>query len=180
MPSAPRCGPLNETFSGDATRLVTVGQIWAARVWDVSAAGRGEVLTLPGPESGPVPPAIAFTPDGRRLVASLGPAGGTVVSGTPNPELSSSPIVVRGRHCASRRDCAVNRAVFSPDGTKIATTGADATVRIMTADTGPELRVLRAHGPVGSGTYSVEWSTDGKRLLAFGKSGARVWDVASG
>ena len=66
---------MSVSFSGDATRLVTVGQIsQEARVWDVSAAGRGEVLTLPGPKSGPVPPAIAFTPDGRRLVASSGPA----------------------------------------------------------------------------------------------------------
>src|SRR5947199_393248 len=67
---------MSVSLSGDATRLVTVGQIsQEARVWDVSTAGRGEVLTLPGPESGPVPPAIAFTPDGRRLVASSGPAG---------------------------------------------------------------------------------------------------------
>jgi WD40 repeat protein len=50
----------------------------------------------------------------------------------------------------------------------------------MAADTGRELRVLRGAGPVGSGTYSVEWSADGKRLLSFGKSGARVWDVTSG
>jgi WD40 repeat protein len=40
--------------------------------------------------------------------------------------------------------------------------------------------VLRGRGPVGSGTYSVEWSKDGKRLLSFGKNGARIWDVASG
>jgi WD40 repeat protein len=216
---------MSVSFSGAATRLVTVGQLWGARVWDTSAAGRGEVLTLPGPESGPVPPAIAFTPDGRRLVASSGPAGtvrvwnaetGAQLLAIHGPARGDAPargvigvdvspdgsriatagadgstrvydskrgeevLVVRGRHCASRHNCAVNRAVFSPDGTKIATTGADATVRIMAADTGRELRVLRAHGPVGSGTYSVEWSADGKRLLAFGKSGARVWDDASG
>jgi WD40 repeat protein len=216
---------MSVSLSGDATRLVTVGQLWGARVWDASPAGRGEVLTLPGPESGAVPPAIAFTPDGRRLVASSGPAGTVRVwnaetgaqllaihapaRGDPatrgvigidvspdgsriataggdgsarvyDAESGEELLVVRGRHCASRRNCAVNRAVFSPDGTKIATTGADATVRIMTADTGRELRVLRAHGPVGSGTYSVEWSADGKRLLSFGKSGARVWDVGSG
>jgi WD40 repeat protein len=50
----------------------------------------------------------------------------------------------------------------------------------MAADTGRELRVLRGGGPVGSGTYSVEWSRDGKRLLSFGKSGGRIWDVGSG
>ncbi|MGH3135810.1 MAG: WD40 repeat domain-containing protein, partial [Gaiellaceae bacterium] len=217
---------MSVSFSGDATRLVTVGQIsQEARVWDVTEAGRGEVLALPGPESGLFQNAIAFTRDGRRLVASSGPAGtvrvwnaetgaellalnaqadghasargisgidvspdglriatagadgsARVYDATSGKEL----LVVRGRHCAGRGTCAVNRAAFSPDGTKIATTGADATVRIMAADGGRELRVLRPQGPVGLGTYSVEWSADGKRLLSFGKSGARVWDVASG
>ena len=181
-------------------------------------------MTLPGPESGPVPPAIAFTPDGHRLVASSGPAGTVrvwnvetgaqllVIHGAGGDASASGVIgihvspdgsrlatagadgsarvydaksgkellAVRGRHCVGKGSCAVNRAVFSPDGTKIATTGADATVRIMAADTGRELRVLRGRGPVGSGTYSVEWSKDGKRLLSFGKNGARIWDVASG
>ncbi len=213
------------SFSGDATRLVTVGQISKeARVWDVSAAGRGEVMTLPGPESGPIHPDVAFTPDGGRLVASSGPAGTVrvwnaktgaellVLDGHAHADVPArgvigidvSPdgsriatagadgstrvndaksgkelLVVRGGHCAGRGNCAVNRAVFSPDGTNIATTGADATVRIIAADTGRELRVLRPQGPVGSGTYSVEWSGDGKRLLSFGKSGARVWDIES-
>jgi WD40 repeat protein len=217
---------MSVSFSGDATRLVTVGQIsQEARVWDVSTAGRGEVLTLPGPESGPVPPAIAFTPEGRRLVASSGPAGTIRVWNTKTGVLllvlngharADAPVhgvigidvspdgsriatagadgsarvydaqsgkellVVRGRHCGGEGGCAVNRAVFSPDGTRIVTTGSDATVRIMAADTGRELRVLRGGGPVGSGTYSVEWSRDGKRLLSFGKGGGRIWDVGSG
>ena len=216
---------MSVSFSPDATRLVTVGQFFGARVWDVSAAARGEVLTLPGPESGPVSPAIAFTPDGRRLVASSGPAGTVrvwnvktgaellvihaearghaqargVIGIDVSPDGSriatagadgsarvydaksgEELLAVRGRHCVGEGSCAVNRAVFSPDGTKIATTGSDATVRIIAADTGRELRVLRGGGPVGSGTYSVEWSKDGRRLLAFGKNGARVWEVESG
>ncbi len=217
---------MSVSFSADATRLVTVGQIsQEARVWDVSPAGRGEVLTLPGPLSGPVAPAIAFTPDGRRLVASSGPAGTVRIwSAETGAELltldrdarSDAPVrgvdgidvspdgsriatasadgsarvydaasgdellAVRGRHCFAPRTCAVNGIAFSPDGTRIATTGSDGTARIMNADTGRELRVFPGRRPIGTGTYSVEWSADGKRLLAFGKSGARIWDVASG
>ena len=45
---------MSVSFSGDATRLVTVGETsQEARVWDVSPAGRGEVLTLPGPREMP-------------------------------------------------------------------------------------------------------------------------------
>src|SRR5262245_35485737 len=214
------------SFSGDATRLVTVGQIsQQARVWDLSPAGRGEVLTLPGPQSGSVPPDIAFTPDGHRLVASSGSAG-TVriwnvetgaalhvikahartaapargvdgIDVSPNgsrivtadadgstrvydAETGKQLLVVRRRHCAGARGCAVNRAVFSPDATKIATTGADATVRIMATETGRELRVLHGPRPIGVGTNPVEWSADGKRLLAFGPGGAFIWDAETG
>jgi WD40 repeat protein/DNA-binding SARP family transcriptional activator len=217
---------MSVSFSEDATRLVTVGQIsQEARVWDVSRAGRGEVLTLPGPQSGQVPPDVAFTPDGRRLVASSGPAGtvrvwnaetgaellvidgharadaptrgvmgvdvspdGSLIATAGadgsarvyNAETGEELLAVHGRHCAGERGCAVNRAVFSPDGTKIATTGSDATVRIMASDSGRELRVLRGHERVGSGTNPVEWSADGKRLMAFGPSGALIWDAQTG
>ena len=217
---------MSVSLSEQATRLVTVSQIaQEARVWDVSPTGRGEVLMLPGPQSAPFHSDIAFTPDGRRLVASSGPSGTVrvwnaetgaellVIDGHARADAPARDIIgidvspdgsriatagadgsarlhdaesgeellaVRGRHCASEGNCAVNRAVFSPDGTKIATTGVDATVRIMAADTGRELTVLRGHEPIGLGTYPVEWTADGKRLLAFGPSGARLWDVESG
>jgi len=114
--------------------------------------------------------------DGSRIATAGADGSARVYDADSGEEL----LVVRGRHCGGEGGCAVNRAVFSPDGTKIATTGSDATVRIMAADSGRQLRVFRARGPVGSGTYSVEWSADGKRVLAFGKSGARVWDVDTG
>jgi WD40 repeat protein len=74
----------------------------------------------------------------------------------------------------------VNRAVFSPDGSKIATTGWDATVRIFDASSGRQLRVLRGHKPGGLGTYVVEWSRDGKRLLSTSYDGMRIWDARTG
>ena len=61
------------SFNRTGTRLATSGQpAGGARIWDVSA-GRGEVLTLPGPDTDEHD--IAFTPDGRRLVAASGPEG---------------------------------------------------------------------------------------------------------
>ena len=149
---------------------------------------------------------IAFTPDGRRLVAASGREGTVRVWSTATGKASrprsrranerSGPRRDRGRrqpgrlaHCHGEhgrqrahlrcRDgqaaghprtpafgvaCRVNRAVFSPDGSMIATTGKDATVRIFDASTGRQLRVLRGHSPGGFGTYPVAWSPDGARL----------------
>jgi serine/threonine protein kinase/WD40 repeat protein len=51
---------------------------------------------------------------------------------------------------------------FSPDGTRIATAGADFTVRIWDVATGDEIRRLEGHR---SGVAWVEWSGDGRTIL---------------
>lgn len=64
----------------------------------------------------------------------------------------------------------------------IATTGADATVRIFDTSTRRQLRVLRGHSPRrgGFGTYPVAWSPDGARLLSMAADGTRIWDARTG
>jgi WD40 repeat protein/DNA-binding SARP family transcriptional activator len=228
------------SFDRTGTRLATWGQISGeARVWDVSLAGRGEVLTLPGPKTDWTGCCeIAFTPDGRRLVASSGregevrvwsvktgkklffldrdarahapvravsgvdvsPDGSRIATASADgsvrifdTETGEQLWRVRGHHCvpggprlasvaAKIKEglCVVNQAVFSPDGTRIATTGADATVRILDAGAGGQLRVLRGHRREGLGTYGVEWSPDGARLLSMAPDGPRIWDARSG
>jgi WD40 repeat protein len=215
------------SFSRDGTRLASWGQVSGeARVWDVSPAGRGEVLTLPGPQNGPEwQTDIAFTPDGRRIVAGSGPPGTVRVwSARTGKELlrldegakdrapahavigidissdgsriatagadgsvrifdsatGKQLLALRHQHCVPHGLCVVNRAVFSPDGSRLATTGWDATIRIHDARSGRQLRVLRGHEPGGVGTYIVEWSRDGRRLLSTGHDGLRIWDVRRG
>jgi WD40 repeat protein len=216
------------SFNRDGTRLVSWGQLSGeARVWDVSPAGPGEVLTLPGPQSEPeYSPDVAFTPNGRRLVASSGPAGTVRVwSVRTGKELlrldqgatdrarahavigiDVSPdgtriatagadgsvrifdavtgkqlLALRHQHCVPHGQCVVNRAVFSPDGSTIATTGYDATIGILDARSGRRLRrPLRGHKPGSLGTFVVEWSRDGRRLLSTAHDGMRIWDVRTG
>ena len=74
-----------------------------ARVWDVSPAGRGEVLTLPGPETDEHAD-IAFSPDGRRLIAASGREGTVRVwSVDTGAELLESSISMRERALRSAR-----------------------------------------------------------------------------
>ncbi|MGH3854127.1 MAG: pentapeptide repeat-containing protein [Pseudonocardiaceae bacterium] len=67
---------------------------------------------------------------------------------------------------------------WSPDGTRLLTGGADASVRVWDAATGEPLHQLGGHtGRV----LSVAWSPDGTRLLTGGEDASvRVWDAVTG
>jgi WD40 repeat protein len=169
------------SFNRTATRLVTWGQISGeARVWDVSPAGRGEVLTLPGPQTD-WPAAIAFTPDGRRLVASSGREGTVRVRSIA----TGAEGLVLDQHA---RTNAPVRAVIgvdvSPDGSRIATAGADGSFRIFHAETGAQLVVVRGRHCVPDGLCLVNravFSPDGSRIATTGADATvRIFDAATG
>jgi WD40 repeat protein/DNA-binding SARP family transcriptional activator len=169
------------SFDRAGTRLVTWGQISGeARVWDVSLAGRGEVLTLPGPQTD-WHADIAFTPDGRRLVAGSGREGTVRVWSADSGE----ELLVLDEHA---RTDAPARAVIgvdvSPDGSRIATAGADGSARIFDAETGRQLVVIRGRHCVPSGLCVVNravFSPDGSRIATTGwDATARIFDAATG
>jgi WD40 repeat protein/transcriptional regulator with XRE-family HTH domain len=65
-------------------------------------------------------------------------------------------------------------AVFSPDGTQVATASADGTARIWDATTGKELLIVKSSGIV----WHAMFSPDGKLLATAGQDGvAHIWDV---
>jgi WD40 repeat protein/DNA-binding SARP family transcriptional activator len=169
------------SFDRAGTRLVTWGQpSGEARVWDVSPAGRGEVLTLPGPQTDEHAD-IAFTPDGRRLVAGSGREGTVRVWSADSGE----ELLVLDQH--ARTDAPVRAVIgvdVSPDGSRIATAGADGSARIFDAETGRQLVVIRgrhcARGRLCRVNRAV-FSPDGARIATTGwDATVRIFDAATG
>jgi WD40 repeat protein len=72
----------------------------------------------------------------------------------------------------------VRSVAFSPDGTRLASTSDDRTVRVWEVATGREALTLKGHtGQV----LSVAFSPDGSRLASAGQDGmVRVWEAATG
>ncbi len=71
----------------------------------------------------------------------------------------------------------VNRAAWSPDGSHIASSSLDRTVRIWDGSTGDQKAILREHK---QGIYGLAWSPDSRLLVSGCQDGiVRVWDVAN-
>lgn len=76
---------------------------------------------------------------------------------------------------------------WSPDGTRIATTGLDGTLRLWDAETHTELLSIQAHeGNLDDlglrvGVQDLAWSPDGARIATASKDGvSKIWNVATG
>src|SRR5262249_48156239 len=72
-------------------------------------------------------------------------------------------------------DAEVRAVAFTPDGKRLASTGADRLVHLWDADTGRELQSLSGHE---DRVEALAFSPDGKRLATGGRDGQlRLWDV---
>jgi len=159
-------------FSPDGRQVVSGSKDHTARIWD---ARTGQPLSEPLPHDASVLSA-QFSPDGRRILS-----------------LCDGPMVwvweVRGGHplpALLQHPAEVYKAVFNPDGERVATTtrtpiiGGNQIVRVWDAR-----RAVPLMSRLGLGSWDIEFSADGRRLLAVDKTSvaqaiATVWDSQSG
>jgi WD40 repeat protein len=166
-------------FSADGTKLLTASADNTACLWDPV---RGEmVAALKGHQGGIS--AASFSPDGKLVLtaageAHWGPDGQHLSESTDTTARLWSAATGKLLQQLKGHATSVYAAVFSPDGARIATGGADGAVRVWNrAGTGAPL--VLTHD--GANIRALAFSPD-SRALAVATVGrlAQLWDTASG
>jgi len=146
------------TFVGDGSRLVT----WHAdgvRTWSLGPGDR----PLVGHEPGHVR-ALAFSPDGRRLISG-GQDGGLIAWDVS----AASALVRRDAHREEIRDVA-----FSRDGARFASASMDGTIGLWDPATLAPIETLRGHS---LGVSGVAFAPDGQLWSSSFDGTVRRWDA---
>ena len=152
-------------FSPDGQKVVTGSRDRTARIWE---ARTGRPLSERLRHDADVM-SVEFSSDGQRILSLC--EGSQVWVWEVRSE---QPLTVSLQHPSE-----VRKAVFSPDGERAATTtlgslGSDNLVRLWDAR-----RAIPLLPPLGGGTHDVQFSRDGRLLLAMGNA-TTVWDSSDG
>jgi hypothetical protein len=114
---------------------------------------------------------IAYSTDGKWMATASGDPGIYGIAKLWKPEPGGCKPV---RDLVETQDVVFSVA-FSPDNKKIATAGADRTIRIFEVETGKLLSQIEDHA---DWIFAVAWSADGKRLASASRDKtAKVFDV---
>ena len=179
-------------YSPDGEQLAAAGPNSTVIIYD---AGTGEHL-LTFTAAGPQIQSLAYSPDGKRLVTASGPPlfgdGDSVVEVwdisaqstlseaeglNAGSESGQRPLTLPGPEGGGHGGIVV-RAVFSPNGARLATGGFDQTAKIWDAASGKLMHTLSGHTFF---VWDVAFSPDGARLVTGSwDDTAKIWDVGSG
>ena len=172
-----RDGVAGVAFSPDGTQVLTGGYTaTAASVWDVSISGDAEVVNLPAVATNYA--AVAFTPDGGRLVASSAAGSVAVWDARAFPQVRRVGVApARTPRSASGPADASGADVFSldvsHDGRLAAVARLDGSVRVWDLRTGREAFTVDP-GPTSPGEpfMDVDWAPAGDLLAVAANDGA--------
>ena len=165
-PVSPAAGHAPAAFSADAGRLATSDGHGIIRVWDVSAK-QPVGLAL---SSYRTVTALALSPDGK-ILAVAGSGVQLWQTATGQRIGTALPAAGHGRYPA---------VAFSPDGTMLATLGADGTARIWNVATQQEIGTPMIVGGPGAPSGAVAFSPNGRTLATVAAGGkTQLWSVAT-
>ncbi len=116
--------------------------------------------------------AVAYSPDGTRIVSASGDLGKPGEMKVWDAATGEEMLSLKG-HTQT-----VASLSFSPDGNSIVTGSYDTTLKVWDASATYDLRVLRGHT---SWVQRVSFTPDGKRLVSRDGGDRQItWDLASG
>jgi WD40 repeat protein/serine/threonine protein kinase len=153
-------------FSQDGQYLASASPNGTATVWEVGT--RRQIFRLSGLSR--FVRFIAISPDGGLLATATDDETTRVWDLTP---AGSSEVLAIAAH-----DGEVYDAIYSPQGTEIASTGEDGALKVWDVATGQLFHNLPGQK---SGVFFPAYSGDGTRLAAANReNGVSIWDLSSG
>lgn len=175
-------------FSPQEQYLLTAGQDGTIRLWSLKSKEQLRADWEAARADEEVDDEIAVTQEvisatiGAKVnFAGFSPDGKFIITASANNKAQlwqwSEELITVTREYVGHEG-GVLQADINPNGTLLATSSEDTSIRLWDVDSGREMHEMRGHG---SWVWFVDFSPDGSRLATAGGDGtARVWDVESG